>query len=687
MAISSIDITNASISQLQDALSTGATTSVELVARFLHRIGKYDFRGPSLNSICVLNPDVFKEAQNSDDYRASGHPPRSLEGIPFTVKDSFSVKGLTVAAASPAFTDLIASSDAAVVESLRAAGAILIGKTNMPPMADGGSQRGAYGRSTSPYNPEYLPTSFASGSSYGSGVATSCSFAPIGLGGETVSSGRAPASHNALVGYSPSRGVIPARGQWPLYPTCDVVVPHAKSMEDLFAILNAIINDDTDSFGDFWRSQPTVPIPSSSAVRPQDYLSLMDPTALKGKRIAVPKCYIGQPTSSGYTATFSDATSALWHRAAADLESLGATLVPTDTFPLVDNYARQLFPGQAANVPDIPASWIDTERCELIAVAWDDFLRRNADPHCCPDGLVDVDHKQINPGFAPMDDPAAFTETQNHVRYAEMVDFVRSARRPRSVYDLPGCADALRALEAARKRDLEEWMDANGFDLLAFPTNGDVGRAEAEEDEGAMRDALREGVKYSNGGRALKHLGVPAVTVPMGVLEGGSGMPVGLTFAGRAYGDSDLLRCAFAYETATRRRTGPPLAPGLETDVVMLGGAGVVGSEKPRVVVEWSDVTKRSDGEFEIRDVSLGGTVRCEGSSVAIEGMEAFVNGEESATVTLKGDSWEWNAQLKRPHVRDKYPTPGKIPRDQFMIVFLARASNGRSTGILLLED
>ncbi|KAF4537685.1 Amidase [Lasiodiplodia theobromae] len=684
---SSIDITNASISQLQDALSTGATTSVELVARFLHRIGKYDFRGPSLNSICVLNPDVFKEAQNSDDYRASGHPPRSLEGIPFTLKDSFSVKGLTVAAASPAFIDLVASSDAAVVESLRAAGAILIGKTNMPPMADGGSQRGAYGRSTSPYNPEYLPTSFASGSSYGSGVATSCSFAPIGLGGETVSSGRAPASHNALVGYSPSRGVIPARGQWPLYPTCDVVVPHAKSMEDLFAILNAIVNDDPEpsSAGDFWRSQHHVPIPPSSSVRPADYLTLADPTALRGKRIAVPKCYIGQPTTTGNTATISPATLTLWHRAAADLASLGATLIYVDAFPLADNYARQLFPGQAANVPGVPASWIDVERCELIAVAWDDFLRRNADPNI--PSLAAVDHTRINPGFAPMDDPSAFTETQNHVRYAEMVEFVRT-RRPDSVYDLPGCADALRALEAARKRDLEDWMDAHGFDVLAFPTNGDVGRAEAEEDAEAMRDALREGVKYSNGGRALKHLGVPAVTVPMGVLADKQ-MPVGITFAGRAYGDNELLRCAYAYERATGRRgTGsPPLAPGLETDVVVLGGAGVVGSEKPRVVVEWSDVTKRSDEGGEIRNVSLGGTVRCEGSSVAIESMKAFVNGEESAAVTLKGESWEWNAQLKRPHVRDKYPTPGKIPRDQFMIVFLARASNGRSTGILLLED
>lgn len=125
-----LDITEATIGQLQHALSTTRLTSVGLVARFLHRIGKYDCRGPLLNSICVLNPKVFEEAQASDAYRASGRPPRPLEGIPFTIKDSFQAKGLTVAAGSPAFEHLVSSSDAAVVNLLREAGAVLIGKTN-----------------------------------------------------------------------------------------------------------------------------------------------------------------------------------------------------------------------------------------------------------------------------------------------------------------------------------------------------------------------------------------------------------------------------------------------------------------------------------------------------------------------------------------------------------------------------
>lgn len=254
------------------------------------------------------------------------------------------------------------------------------------------------------------------------------------------------------------------------------------------------------------------------------------------------------------------------------------------------------------------------------------------------------------------------------------------------MHNLPGCAAALGALEAARKRDLEDWMDANGFDLLAFPTNGDIGRADAEECREAMLDALREGVKYSNGGRAMKHLGVPAVTVPMGMLED-KGMPVGITFAGRAFADGGILRCAFAYEAATRRRLGPPLAPPLVTDVFVLAGAAAMGTEKLELVVEWKDVVETSDKGFEIRDISLGGTIQCEDSMVTVESIRAFVNGDEDAPVRLNGESWEWKARMRRPHVQEKYPVPEKITRDQFMVVLIAKASNNRATAILLLEN
>ncbi|KAI8239710.1 Glutamyl-tRNA(Gln) amidotransferase subunit A [Colletotrichum sp. SAR 10_96] len=295
----------------------------------------------------------------------------------------------------------------------------------------------------------------------------------------------------------------------------------------MLKVLDVIVVDDKNPRGDFWREQTTVPIPQVSDLRPRSYSSLMDPDSLRGRRIAVPRCYIGKQTSSGYSVVCTEATRQLWEQARADLETLGATIIETD-FPMVENYSKQDFPGQAANVPKMPDTWMDTERCQMIATAWDNFLKYNNDP--AYPRLESVDSRKINPGFAPMDDPAEFTEQQNHVRYEEMIDFIR--KRPEKIQDLPGCAEALVALEAGRKRDLEDWMDENKFDVLVFPTNGDVGRADSEEERDSMLHTLQDGVKYSNGNRAMKHLGVPAVTVPMGTLSDKK-MPVGLTFAGK----------------------------------------------------------------------------------------------------------------------------------------------------------
>jgi amidase len=179
-----LNLVEASIDDLQQALTSGLTTSVELVSLYLRRISTYDCRGPLLNAIPVLNPAVFDEAAASDQRRRQGQP-RPLEGIPFTVKDSYKVKGLTVASGSSAFQSLIANEDAFTVRCLREAGAVLIGLTNMPPMAAGGVQRGVYGRAESPYNLEYLTAAFASGSSNGSATATAASMAAFGMGVST----------------------------------------------------------------------------------------------------------------------------------------------------------------------------------------------------------------------------------------------------------------------------------------------------------------------------------------------------------------------------------------------------------------------------------------------------------------------------------------------------------------------
>ena len=211
-----------------------------MIRSYYERIDAYDRAGPALNSIVVRNPHALDEARASDERRASGGALEPLDGITYTAKDSYKVNGLTVAAGSPAFEHLQANSDAFVICRLRAGGAILLGLTNMPPMAAGGMQRGVYGRAESPYNQMFLTSAFGSGSSNGSGSATAASFAAFGLAEETWSSGRAPASYNGLCAYTPSWGLISTRGNWPLTPTMDVVVPHTRTMKDMLEVLDVI---------------------------------------------------------------------------------------------------------------------------------------------------------------------------------------------------------------------------------------------------------------------------------------------------------------------------------------------------------------------------------------------------------------------------------------------------------------
>ena len=155
----------ATFEDLHHAMASGALSSVEITALYLNRIYAYDRNGIKLESIPVLNPNALQEAARADLLRARGQSLGKLHGIPFTVKDSYKVKGLTVAAGSPAFATLIANEDAFTVQKIREAGGVLLGKTNMPPLANGGMQRGVYGRAESPYNAAYLTAAWASGSS------------------------------------------------------------------------------------------------------------------------------------------------------------------------------------------------------------------------------------------------------------------------------------------------------------------------------------------------------------------------------------------------------------------------------------------------------------------------------------------------------------------------------------------
>lgn len=565
-----IDITEVSIAQLRAALESGQTTAVALVQAYLARIDAYD--GPdtptALNAVVVRNPDALKEAQASDARRASGQTLGPLDGIPYTAKDSYLVKGLTAASGSPAFKDLVAYRDAFTIERLRAAGAICLGKTNMPPMANGGMQRGVYGRAESPYNGDYLTAPFASGSSNGAGTATAASFAAFGLAEETWSSGRGPASNNGLCAYTPSRGVISVRGNWPLTPTMDVVVPFARTMADLLEVLDVVVAEDPDTRGDLWRLQPWVPIPSVESVRPASYPSLAsNPAALAGIRFGVPRMYInadpeagtaeapgiGGPTGQRIITRASVID--LWEQARKALEACGAEVVEVD-FPLVSNCE-----GDRPGAPTVftrglvSKEFLHHELWDLSAWAFDDFLRANGDPKL--NRLADVDGPQIFPH-----DPGTLPNREDDLA-AGMDEYVKMAQRGITPWDqIPTLPDGLRGLEATRRIDLEDWMQRLGLDAVIFPTVADVGPADADINPESADIAWSNGVWVANGNLAIRHLGVPTVTVPMGVMAD-IGMPVGLTFAGRAYDDSRLLQLASAFESIGSKRRVPPRTPPL----------------------------------------------------------------------------------------------------------------------------
>jgi amidase len=570
-----VDVVEASIADLRRALETGETTAVALVDAYLARIAAYDAPATetALNAVVVANADARDEAAASDARRARGEARGPLDGIPYTAKDSYLVRGLTAAAGSPAFAQLVAQRDAFTIERLRAGGAICLGLTNMPPMANGGMQRGVYGRAESPYNAAFLTAPFASGSSNGSGTATAASFAAFGLGEETWSSGRGPATNNALCAYTPSRGVISTRGNWPLVPTMDVVVPHTRTMADLLEVLDVIVADDAEVRGDFWRAQPWVQLPAASSLRPESYPALATESTLPlvGARIGIPRMYINadpdagsaeNPGVGGPTGRRIETRASIierWEAARHDLTAAGATVVEVD-FPVVSNYEGDR-PGAhtIATRGLVSPEYLHREIVDLSAWAWEDFLRANGDPAL--HSLTEIDGATIfpHPDGALPDRYTGFDDD-----IAEYPGWVRDNPGV-GIADMPELESGLRGLEETRRRDLEVWMDVLRLDAVVFPAVADAGPADMDVNPESADLGWRNGVWIANGNLAIRHLGIPTVTVPMGLM-GDIGMPIGLTFAGRAYDDTRLLRFAAAFEALGRpgtRRTPPPRTPAL----------------------------------------------------------------------------------------------------------------------------
>lgn len=671
-SVKQFSLLDASISELQDALSSGHLTSVDLVSRYLRRISVYDANGLKLSAIPILNPSVLDEATASDARRAAGFPPRPLEGIPYLVKDSIKVKGMTVSNGSPAFENLVANEDAACVQILRNAGAVLLGRTNMPAMAYGGMQRGIWGRAESPYNPDYLAAAYASGSSNGSAVATAANFCAFSLGSETVSSGRSPASNNAIVAYTPSKGLLPLRGVFPLYPTCDVLVPHTRTVSDLFRILDVLAVSDPAPVGDFWNEQNIVSIPSMSGIRPESFSTLQDKSSLQGKRIGVPSMYIGGDDSSVPTISRVQTRPSiikLWHEAKKALEACGAEVIETD-FPLVTIYESHAASGQLVTVTNLPGDWPAKERCEVVAHAWDDFLAANGQKGL--NSLTVVDPDTIFP-LAP-GSLLGTPEAANKPRWDEIVQYPHT--KPTSIFEIPGMEQAIRALQEARKETFEKWMDSLGLDAVVFPSAADVGAANADVDEEASRFAWSNGVRYSNGNRPIRHLGVPTVSVPMGIMED-IRMPVNLTFAGKAYEDINLLRYGYAFEMATKCRTLPPLVPELDSDRLVVGDVQRNPISQPLNIVVEKQSKKICESEVAVQ---IAGSI--EGAKANL--LWCFVNGQAYESV-LKDGKWSLDVTYPKSERDGKWKPWISPALHQTIVVLQAQSEAGSTAGKLII--
>lgn len=704
-----INIVDASIQEIEGALSSGAVTTVDLVAKHLKRIAMYDCHGPELNSVPILNMNVLTDAAASDERRRTGCTPTGLlEGIPYTVKDSYKVSGMTVASGSPAFAELVATDDAFTVAAIRAAGGILIGRTNMPPMAYGGMQRGVYGRAESPYAPnKFLAAAWSSGSSNGSAASTAASMAVFGMAEETVSSGRSPASNNGLVAYTPSRGVISIRGNWPLYPTCDVIVPHTRSIADLARLLDVIAANDPVTVGDFWRDQPFVKLPKPwegrvlggphASFGPGTFDKVLSATTLAGLRIAVPGMYIGGPMPEQATpVTVSGDVKLLWERARHDLESLGAEIIVVPDFPAVTAYEH---PGclSPPNAPRLPDDSEVHEKNHVLAHGWDSFLRSCNDPKF-KEGLISVDEFEIFPERMRTEVELKFQPKTNAIPWGSLAKAVYDSGGPGTMYGSDYLRDSLQVLENMRKALLDDYLEKVGCDLFAWPCQGDVAPADADINLESASMAWKNGVHYSHGNKALRHLGIPSVTVPMGLLPT-KHMPMGLTFAGRAYDDGMLLQCAHAYENMTHHRVAPlEHCPRLPSDGVDLADNCLPQRRERRPALTVEKCFKSGQGDT--CDITIAGTVVIQSGDtkrVLVPSVEITVSGTDIPIDDIDvhpsqdgtASSFQFSATVSIPapverNGREKTLVP--VARDKTMVVILARASpSGFPDGRLFL--
>jgi amidase len=495
------ELEEATVTGLQAGMASGKHTSVGLTERYLARIQELDRTGDTaLRSVIELNPDALVIAVAMDAERKAKGPRGPLHGIPVLIKDNIATAdGMQTTAGSLALVGSVPSRDAFVVERLRAAGAVILGKTNLSEWANfrsthsssGWSGRG--GQCRNPYALDRTP----SGSSSGSGAATAANFCAVSVGTETDGSILSPSAACSLVGLKPTIGLVSRSGIIPISHTQDTAGPMTRTVADAAVLLGVLAGVD-----------PSDAVTATSQGHAQaDYTRFLDPNGLKGARIGVPReRYFG----------YHPATDALIERALELMKAQGAVIIdaPIPTAAKLDEQELEVLLYEfKAGVEAYLAGLGERTRMKTLA----DLIRYNEE------------HRDTELPW--------FGQELFHQAQAKGPLTDKKYRK---------------ALEACRKLSREQGIDAvlvkHKLDALVAPTQAPPGLIDLVDGDHWLGSSTSPAAVA----------GYPSLTVPAGYV---AGLPVGLSFFGRAWSEPTLLRLAFAYEQASKHRRPPTFAP------------------------------------------------------------------------------------------------------------------------------
>jgi amidase len=495
LASGAYDVEERSVAEWQAALARGELTSRQLVERYLQRIESLDAQGPKLRAVLETNPEALDIAATLDAERRAGKLRGPLHGIPILVKDNIDTADrMHTTAGSEALAADRPARDAFIVERLRAAGAIVLGKTNLSEWANfrsthsssGWSARG--GQARNPYALDRTP----SGSSSGSGIATAANYCTASIGTETDGSITSPSSACSLVGLKPTVGLVSRSGIVPISHTQDTAGPMCRSVADAAVLLAAIAGADPRDA-------------ATHGARTADYVAALDANGLKGARIGVARDKL-----TGYSVS----ADAAFERALAVMKDRGAVIVDPADIATVNKFNDAEF--------DVLLYEFKPDLERYLATRPPGARARTLD------ALI-----AYNRAHADAEMP-----------YFKQEIFEMSAKK--GPLTSPGYRKALAHCRTlSRAQGLDATFAKHRVDAIVAPTSGPPWLIDlVNGDAGAGGSSTTP----------CAVAGYPAITVPMGYAHG---LPLGITFMGRAWSEATLLKLAYAYEQAGKVRVAP----------------------------------------------------------------------------------------------------------------------------------